>query len=276
MARSIGDWFADHAGQLSDGAPDDEVLEHQAPWDLHATGMPTGGTEHRSARHKQSMQPARRTQSRRGRPEEHTASRTYPGGPPARTPNGVSASLRHAILVAIRESPGADDGSLAAALTRAGTPVRPEHIAAVRGARLSPIPMTVEKPPIIPLVGSRLAEAVRQVLRTDPGIGKKRLAEQLRARGIVATKRQLAVALAHLRTRYPGSRSSPTVRGSATERRSTAATARKTRAAMSLTEVPKRITKIKAEAQVSRTQHETPLCSSCGIRLSIYSACRCS
>ena len=49
MARSIGDWFKDHANSsLGDGS-DDEVVETQAPWDVRAANTATTRTERRNA-----------------------------------------------------------------------------------------------------------------------------------------------------------------------------------------------------------------------------------
>jgi hypothetical protein len=41
MARSINEWFGDHAGASLGDSQDDEVVERHAPWDVSGAGMTT-------------------------------------------------------------------------------------------------------------------------------------------------------------------------------------------------------------------------------------------
>ncbi len=84
VARSIGDWFADHARESPDDSPDDEVVERQAPWDLQSSGLSTTRSARRDAG--LSARTARTSRSRFGGGRSTTA------GTPGRS--GGSASAR--------------------------------------------------------------------------------------------------------------------------------------------------------------------------------------
>jgi hypothetical protein len=188
MARSIRDWYADHAQQLPDDAPDDEVVETQAPWDTRSSGTATTRTTRRDA--------------------------GYGGG---HTSRHASTSARGADL----QGRGA---------RTAGRQGQRGDGTASRG----------------------LASEIRRAAHANPQLGHKRLAALLRTRGTSVTRAQVAEVLRRGR--------------SSSSRHGRPGADRK----------PALVVEVTAAAQTSRTVHETPLCPSCGVRLSIYGICRCS
>ncbi len=198
MAKSIGDWFADHGRVLSDDAADDEVVEPQPLWDVRSSGASVSRAERRDA--------------------------GYGGGGSGRRSSGA----------------------------RSAGPVGRTGATAGRGAG-----------------ASNKTAAIRDVVRAHPRMGKKALIALLRARGIPATKADVTAAQLNMRTASPEPSAARFRSGSkpATgSRRTTRKPAKK----------PAVVFKISAGAQTSRTEHETPLCPSCGIRVNIYGGCRCS
>lgn len=104
MARSIGDWFDDHAdGSLGDRL-DDEVVERQAPWDLQALGRSTARADRRTTR--SGTWPSRRGAGGQPRPADRpvvpaprgpaTSGSGRPGTPRSTLPAGVQARVRQA------------------------------------------------------------------------------------------------------------------------------------------------------------------------------------
>lgn len=270
MAGSIGDWFADHTRSLSDDAPDDEVVESQLPWDVRSSGTATARPERRSAgygggRIKRRETAVRREQARAAPSEQLSGQSKVPS---FHTP--LTSSLRQTIVVAIRSNPRADAASLAAFLTRHGTPVRAAQIKAVKDELSSPfkvVPATPSRENRTPAL--QALSAVQEVVRSHPGMSKKALLALLRARGITATKAEVAAALSQASAPRRGPQSQ------VTKRRNSGSQAQLQRAA-GTTSKRSRPIRISAGAQTSRTTHETPLCSSCGMRVSINSSCRCS
>lgn len=257
MARSIGDWFADHSRGVPDDAPDDEFVERQAAWDLPSSGTAAGRTDRRA--------PTRGSRTK-GQADARSPGRDAP------TPSaGVTASVRQTILAALRANPRADARSLAAFLTRHGTAVNAAAVAAVKDELASPF-KTVRVQPAAQLPTSALQalSAVQDAVHANPHMGKKALVALLRARGMSVTRAEIATAIAQARTHMVGhsSNSANRLRAKPTlsVRGKPAAPTRK----------PSRAVKIRAAAQSSRTAHETPLCSSCGVRISLESGCRCS
>jgi hypothetical protein len=252
VARSIGDWFVDHARELPDNSPDDEVVERQAPWDLHRSGLSTT----RSARRNDGLS-GRSAWTSKTRAVD---SRGAGAGTPARSTGTTSAldaaspvpkSVRKKILAAVKANPRADAKTLAATLTRGGTPVSPFQVAAVLGRPLR-VASTNSRTTSTKPASRKVASEIRRAAHANPEIGHKKLAALLRARGTDVTKAQVAEVL--------------TRRRRLASRDGHAATTRK----------PAMVIKVAAAAQTSRTVHETPLCQSCGVRLSIYDTCRCS
>lgn len=269
MARSIGDWFADHVRQLPDNAPDDEAVGPQAPWDLQSSETMTQRSERRDAVDTPNL-PSRQAKTRAQDRAAVPAQRRLREIAPVKTAHGTKESVRQTILAAIQANPRVDPRSLAASLTRHGTPVRAADVAAVKDALSSPfktVPTRAVKLPATPL---QAMTAIHDVVRANPHLGKKALVALLRARGIAATKAEIASALAHVRTPTPGKGASKT------GRRPAGPIAGQKPKRTVPTKQPARTVKISACAQKSRTAHETPLCSSCGMRVSIYSGCRCS
>ncbi len=159
--------------------------------------------------------------------------------------------MRRKILTAARVDPRADVTSLAASLTRAGTPVTSSQVAAVLGRPLATAG-TRGRATGTSRVARKLASEIRRAAHANPQMGHRRLAALLRARGINVDKAEVAEALT--RRWRSASRDGRANQG--------------TRPAM--------VIKVNAGAQTSRTPHETPLCPSCGRRLSVLAMCRCS
>ncbi|MGY1709104.1 hypothetical protein ACI8AC_06290 [Geodermatophilus sp. SYSU D00758] len=159
--------------------------------------------------------------------------------------------MRKKILTAARVDPRADVRSLAASLTRAGTPVTPSQVAAVLGRPLVTAG-TRGRATDTSRVTRKLASEIRRAAHANPQMGHKRLAALLRSRGVDVDKAQVAEVLTR-RWRLP-SRNGRTAKGTK----------------------PAMVIKVRAGAQTSRTPHETPLCPSCGMRLSVLATCRCS
>ncbi|MGY1680634.1 hypothetical protein [Geodermatophilus sp. SYSU D01176] len=252
MARSIGDWFADHARELPDDAPDDEVVERQAPWDLQAAELSTT----RSARRDAGLTGKKTTRMSRSGTGGHRAAAETPArnsgtASALQAATSVPKSVRKKILAAARLNPRADVRSLAASLTRAGTPVSPPQVAAILKRPL-PIASARGPAPKTKPVPRKVASEIRRVAHANPQMGHKRLAALLRAHGIDVTKAQVAEVLTR-RWRLP-SRDGRATKGTK----------------------PAMVIKVNAGAQTSRTLHETPLCPSCGMRLSVLAMCRCS
>ena len=237
MAGSIGDWYADHALGLPDDFPDDEVVERHAAWDLRSSGVATT----RSARRDAGLGGGRTTRS----PGPLRGSRGSSGTP---STGALSPSVRSRVQASIRANPRADAASIAAALTRAGHGVTAAQVAAV-GAAAASASRAGRHRPTTP-GPTEVAARIRDAARAHPQLSTKKLAALLRARGTVVTKAQVAQVLA---------REQPSGNRRAAEQRK-----------------PAVVIKVTAGAQGSRTVHETPLCQSCGVRLSVYSTCRCS
>jgi hypothetical protein len=269
MARSIGDWFADHTRQLPDDAPDDEVVEPQAPWDLQSPERVTMRSERRdvvNSPHRPSRQAKTRGKGRAAVPAQRRPREVTP----VKTTTVAKESVRQAILAAIQANPRVDARNLAAFLTRNGTAVTAAEVAAVKDALASPFTVVNPRPGRVPQTALHAVHTIQEVVRANPHMGKKALVAVLKARGVVATKAEVASAIAQAWTSTSSNR-----RTSAGRRR-----AKPTSHARGTPTVaakkPPRAVKISAGAQTSRTTHETPLCSSCGVRISIYSGCRCS
>lgn len=96
------------------------------------------------------------------------------------------------------------------------------------------------------------ASEIRRAAHANRQIGYKKLAALLRARGTDVTKAQVAEVLRRAQPERAGGQPP-----------------KKTRR-------PALVVKVTAAVQASRTVHETPLCQSCGMRLSIHAMCRCS
>ena len=198
MARSIGDWFADHGQLLPDDAADDELVEPQPLWDLRSSGASVRRSERRDA--------------------------GYGGGGSGRRTSGAKS-------VGAVGRTGATGGRSADASSR--------------------------------------RTAIRDAVRAHPGMGKKALAALLRARGIPTTKAEVTAAQLNMRAASPPPTAPRFKSGSKPgtgSRRTTRKPAKK----------PAMVFKISAGAQTSRTEHETPLCPSCGIRVNLNGGCRCS
>jgi hypothetical protein len=252
VARSIGDWFADHARELPDDAPDDEVVERQAPWDLQSSGLSTTRSVRRGAGLGGGTAWTSKARAGGGRkPAAGTGARSGGTASTRGTANSVPKSVRKKILAAARLNPRADVTSLAASLTRAGTPVSPPQVAAVLGRPL-PAASTHGRATDTMPVTRAVASEIRRAAHANPQIGHKRLAALLRSRGTDVTKAQVAQVLTRPQPKKPDNQ-------------------RSTRPSK-----PALVIKVTAGAQASRTVHETPLCESCGVRLSIYGTCRCS
>ncbi|MGY1780327.1 hypothetical protein [Geodermatophilus sp. SYSU D01036] len=252
MARSIGDWFADHARELPDDSPDDEVVERQAPWDLQSSGLSTTRSTRRNAGLSATTAWMSRSRAGGGRSTAAgTAGRRAGAASAQSASTSVPKSVRKKILTAARVDPRADARSLAASLTRAGTPVTPSQVAAVLGRPL-PTAGTRGRATNTSPVTRKLASEIRRAAHANSQVGHKRLAALLRARGVNVDKAQVAEVLTP-RWRLPS-------------RDGRAAKGRK----------PAVVIKVNAGAQTSRTVHETPLCPSCGMRLSVLAMCRCS
>ncbi|MGY1690360.1 hypothetical protein [Geodermatophilus sp. SYSU D01105] len=159
--------------------------------------------------------------------------------------------MRRKIRAAANVDTRADAPRLAASLTKAGTPVSPAQVAAVLGRPLpaAGIAGRATDPQRVP---RKIASEIRRAAHAHPQIGHKRLAALLRARGTDVTKAQVAEVLTRRRL-------SASHNGRSTQSKK-----------------PAMVIKVTAAAQTSRTVHETPLCQSCGVRLSIYGTCRCS
>lgn len=272
MARSIGDWFADHARRLPDDAPDDEVVESQAPWDreLQPSGTMTKRSERRTALKDPDDQPSRQAKSRGQRrtavPVQQRPRDVAPGRGTAR----AKESVQRTILAALQANPRADARSLAAFLTRHGTAVTASEVKAVKDALASPFKGVTTTPGKLPVTVLQAMHAIQEAVCANPHMGSKALVAILKSRGVHATKAEVTSAMATARTLTSRSRSTNAdgshAKPTSQARRKPTAAARK----------PSRPVKISAGAQTSRTTHETPLCSSCGVRISIYSGCRCS
>lgn len=251
MARSIGDWFADHARELPDDSPDDEVVERQAAWDLQSPGLGTTRSARREAG--LSARTTRTSRSRSGGGHSAAGSPGRSGGAPSArsSSSSVPKSVRKKIIAASRVAPRADARSLAASLTRAGAPVTPSQVAAVLGRPLVAVGTRVgATDPNRP--SRQLASEIRRAAHANPRMGHKRLAALLRASGVNVTKAQVAEVLTR---RW---RSASQDRRACDEKK------------------PAVVIKVNAGAQTSRTPHATPLCPSCGMRLSVLATCRCS
>ncbi|NEK87619.1 hypothetical protein GCU60_17920 [Blastococcus saxobsidens] len=256
MARSIGDWFADHARSLPDDAPDDEVVEPQAPWDVQFSGTSAKRSERRQTvtGRNRAAAPAQR------QPRDGAAVKGTTGG---------KAPARETILAAIQANPHVDARSLAAFLSRHGTAVTGAEVAAVKDQLASPFKVIKTRPGSLPTSALKAMHAIHEVVRANPQMGRKALAAILRSRGVVATKAEIASAIGQARAPKPSNR-----RATAGNRQ--AKQPSHARQKMTMARKPARTVKIAANAQTSRVTHETPLCSSCGVRISIYSGCRCS
>lgn len=193
MARSIGDWFADHERATLGDNQDDEIVEQQAPWDLRTSGMATTRSDRRGAGF---------------------------GTKKARFGRSAGATV-----------PPGGRGK--------GKPAAPRW-----GNSASPAARSKATP---------LESRIRNAANANPGLGYKKLAALLRSTGVPVTKAQVAEALA--RSRSASNKGAQRSRAKAK---------------------PAMIIRVKAGAQTSRTVHETPLCPSCGVRLSVIGTCRCS
>ncbi|WP_091366158.1 hypothetical protein [Geodermatophilus telluris] len=252
MARSIGDWFADHAHELPDGSPDDEVVERQAPWDLQSSGLSTTRSARRDGGLSAETAWTARSLAGGGRSAAAGTPAQYGAAASARSASSsVPKSVRKKILTAARINPRADVNSLAASLTRAGTPVSSSQVAAVLGRPLAAAG-TRGRATDTSRVARKVASEIRRTAHANPQMGHKRLAALLRARGVDVDKAQVAEVL--------------TRRWRLSSRNGRAAKGTK----------PAMVIKVNAGAQTSRTLHETPLCPSCGMRLSVLAMCRCS
>ncbi len=252
MARSISNWYADHAQGLPDDSTDDEVVETQAFWDLQSSQLSTTRSGRRDARLGGGGARTTRAQSSGGRTRPTSAGGRSAAPPPARgTAGSVPKSVRKKVLAAVQLNPRADVNALAASLTRAGIPVTPQQVAAVLGRSFSrataPGPGTTTRP-----VAKTIASAVRRAAHAHGPIGHRRLAALLRAQGITVS----ATEVAEVMTRRRRVASPP--------------------AAPNKSKKPATVIRVTAAAQASRTVHETPLRQSCGMRLSVIGQCRCS
>lgn len=269
MARSIGDWYADHTRGLPDDAPDDEVVEPPAIWDLRSSDTTTGRSGRRDSGYGIGRNSRRTGTGSAGRTgavhPDLQRSRRSAGSTVAQT----SAGKRRIILAAMQANPRADAKSLAAFLTRHGTPVSAAEVAAVKDALASPFTTSTLRAGRLPERARRAMDTIEDVVRANPHLGKKALVAKLQARGVSATKAQVGEALLKLRSSTAVGRNAATGvrRGQATPR---------TRASRKTPSKPALVIKVRAGAQASRTAHETPLCPSCGVRVSIYGGCRCS
>ncbi len=252
MARSIGDWFADHARVLPDDSPDDEVVERQEPWDLQAAELTTTRTARRDAGKGRKAARTATSGNASGRASTTSVRRHSGSATPARATSApVPKSLRKKITAAARLNSRADVTVLAASLTRSGIPVTPQQVAAVLGR---PLPRTAALSPTADTrpVRKAVASQIRSLAHAHPHLGHRRLAALLRARGVDVSRAQVAEVLRR--------------RWQASSRAASPSSIRK----------PATVIKVTAAAQTSRTVHETPLCPSCGVRLSIIGQCRCS
>lgn len=249
MARSIGDWFADHARHLRDDAHDDEVVEPQAPWDTRSTGMATTRAERRGAGFGGGQTSRRASTSASGRQRGGDGGGSRTAGGPSKPGPVIPDVLRRRIIAAARANSRADAKSLAAHLTRAGTPVTAAQVAAVTKV---PVAATeAQKGTTSRTDRPDVAAAIRRAAAANLDLGPTKLAALLRSRGTAVSKAQVKEVLA---------------------RRRSSATCKRPPAKAK----PGLVIKVKAGAQASRTVHETPLCPSCGLRLNVYAMCRCS
>jgi hypothetical protein len=259
VARSIGDWYADHARDLPDDWSDDEFVERQAPWDLSSSGMSITRSARRDAglggRGARSSSRAS-TEGRGGSPRN---SPSAGGSTSARTAAGsLPRSVRKRILAAVALNPRASATTIAASVTKAGSPVSPAQVAAVIATRGSA--NWTQKRGMTPgTVDSRLAAEIRRMAGAHPELGYKRLAALMRARGTQVSRAGVAEVL---RRQWLASRGRRGTKGKPPTG--------------SKSKRPALVIKVTAGAQTSRTMHETPLCPSCGVRLSLQGMCRCS
>lgn len=250
MARSIAGWYADHTHDGPDGSSDDEYVEPQAPWDLQAPGLSTTRPVRRDAGMSStsaSTSRSRRTPGRKAGTGSSTGRATTGGG----AANSVSKVLRRKILAAARMTPRADAESLVASLKRAGTSVTVTQVLAVTDRAL-PTALRSYHSSVGSRVSRETASEIRRAARADPQIGHKRLTALLRTQGMDVTRAQVAEVLRRPK-RAPAASKPPE---------------KANRPAMTV--------KVTASAQTSRIVHETPLCQSCGMRLSLQFTCRCS
>jgi hypothetical protein len=252
VARSIKDWFADHERDQNVSS-EDEFVEAQQPWDVQSASMATTRSVRRDVGAPNSPKSRRGSSSARGKKKQTAQDTGAFGAMPEATRTAVqsiSGTLRRAILTASQANPGASTKSLAASLTRKGTPVSPAQVTAVRRAPTSPLrtggPVRRD-----PLMAEKTAK-IRHAATTHPHFGAAKLFSLLRSRGITVTENHVTAVLAQLRSTTQGTRQS--ARSVKLDRQTDVSTA----------------------ARAGRTSEEAELCSSCGVRPSVSGICRCS
>lgn len=253
MAKSIGDWFADHSGNSDSG--EDEVIETQAPWDLGAADVVTtrsarrqaGGSEDGRAR--QASSPSPGNISRPERRSRASVSGAH-GGSSAVPP--IPKRIRRTILAMMRANPDASAAALTALLARSGTTVTTPQVAVVMRAAKSTMRQASLGARADPFEQEKLAK-IRRATQTHPHLGVPGVLALLRSRGVNVTKEQVAGVLAQ---RPVGPRSRERFRPDAGRSGGTSG------------EV--------VNTAPERPRHEDPLCPSCGARPSVYGICRCS
>jgi hypothetical protein len=249
VARSIGDWFADHS--RDSGSAEDDVAEAPAPWDVLAAGTATTRSARRDAglggrgRQRRSSFPS--ADGSQDRPERRFRTANTGAEQSATPVPDIPRRLRRAILDGVRAHPGATSATLAAFLTRGGTPVTPAQVAAVRNAPESPL-RTGRWARRDPSTQEKIAK-IRKAAQTNPHLGVPEVLALMRSRGVTVTKEQVAGVLAQRgrQRQRPGDK----VRQLGT-------------------------TSVGNSAKPERAPHEAPLCPSCGARPSAYGICRCS